>query len=117
MSNIARSKIGVATYLIPDGSLNQDASISGLREAIDSCIADREFQLVVDLAGVPLLIFFFWYLYDLIAKRREFDEIMAIESRTRFKAKLERADYIAWKLWGDYDARLEEKKKIMRIKD
>jgi type IV pilus assembly protein PilB len=55
MSNIARSKIGVATYLIPDGSLNQDASISGLRQAIDTCIADREFQLVVDLAGVPLV--------------------------------------------------------------
>jgi len=55
MSEIARSKIGVTTYLIPEGALNEPERIARLREAFDSCVEQREFQLVVDLSGVPLV--------------------------------------------------------------
>ena len=54
MAEVARSRVGVATYLIPSGALNDDGRIAALREALQACLDARELQVVVDLSDVPL---------------------------------------------------------------
>ncbi len=55
MAEISRSRIGVATYLIPDGPLVEETRLSALQSAVEVCLRDREFELVLDLAGVSLV--------------------------------------------------------------
>ena len=55
MREILRSRIGVATHLIPDQSLNDPASVAELRRAIDESIEAGHLQIVLDLAGVPVV--------------------------------------------------------------
>jgi type IV pilus assembly protein PilB len=52
---VARSRLGVVTYLAPERSLDDDLSIASLDEAIDACVGDNEINLVVDLGNVNLL--------------------------------------------------------------
>ncbi len=55
IANIARSRIGIATYLAPDGSLIDAESVGGLADMLNQCIAAREVRLVVDLNKVTLI--------------------------------------------------------------
>jgi len=55
MAEVARSRLGVVTYLAPERSLDDAASIEGLSDAIAACVADNERNLVVDLSNVSLL--------------------------------------------------------------
>ena len=55
MAEVARSRIGSTTHLLPDGSLNDGPRTERLREAIEACIADRELRIVLDLSEAPLL--------------------------------------------------------------
>ncbi len=55
MGEVARSRIGSTTHLLPDGSLNDGPRVERLREAIEACIADRELRIVLDLSEAPLL--------------------------------------------------------------
>ena len=55
MGEIQRSKVGVATYLVPDGSLHDGSAVAELRAAIESSIAAGELQLVLDLSGVAVV--------------------------------------------------------------
>ncbi|MEE9279931.1 MAG: ATPase, T2SS/T4P/T4SS family [Myxococcota bacterium] len=55
MTEIGRSVVGVTTFLVPGGPLNDAARSTELRETIDACIADRELCLVIDLSGVAVI--------------------------------------------------------------
>ncbi len=55
MAEVARSRLGVVTYLAPERSLDNAESIEGLDAAIHACVADNERNLVVDLSNVSLL--------------------------------------------------------------
>jgi anti-anti-sigma factor len=55
MDKITRSQVGITTYLIPGASLNGSANVEQLRETIDACVADNEFELILDLSGVGVV--------------------------------------------------------------
>ncbi len=55
MAEVARSRIGVATYLAPARPLIDDSSVDGLADMLNECVASREVQLVVDLDKVTLI--------------------------------------------------------------
>ncbi len=55
MTEIVRSLIGVATYLAPDGPLNNSAAVAALREGIDACLASAQIHIVLDFVNVPLV--------------------------------------------------------------
>ena len=55
MGEIARSRVGVATYLIPGTSLNERARTAELQQTIDACMEARELQIVLDLSGVAVM--------------------------------------------------------------
>jgi type IV pilus assembly protein PilB len=52
---IPRTRVGVVTQLAPAMPLMTQAAVTDLRAACDSCIAERQHKLSIDLAGVPLL--------------------------------------------------------------
>ena len=55
MTGIERSVVGVTTFLVPRGPLNDTARVSELRDTLEACIADRELRFVVDLSGVSVI--------------------------------------------------------------
>ena len=55
MTEIGRSVVGVTTFLVPRGPLNEASRVSELRETFDACIAAREQRFVVDLSGVAVV--------------------------------------------------------------
>lgn len=54
-SEISHSIVGVTSYLVPPGALNDAAANSELRELLEACIARREMRFVIDLSGVPVV--------------------------------------------------------------
>ena len=52
MAEVTRTKVGVTTYLVPDGALSEAQRVADLREQLDGCIAENELRIVLDLAGV-----------------------------------------------------------------
>ncbi len=57
-----------------------------------------------------------WYLYDTVKKKRKFEELMDTNSRSKFTRNLPDLEDIAWYLGKDYEGRLEEKKRKLRVK-
>ena len=55
MAEVARSQIGISTYLAPDGSLADDSSVTSLETMLESCIEANEIQVVIDFANVSLV--------------------------------------------------------------
>lgn len=55
MTEIARSRVGVNTYLAPQGSLADSLILESLQKEIEQCIAKSETQLILDLNYVPTL--------------------------------------------------------------
>jgi type IV pilus assembly protein PilB len=55
MSKINRSKVGIATHLLPNGPLNAASAVRELQEGIESCLESNEIHLILDLSSVPLL--------------------------------------------------------------
>lgn len=55
MTEIFRSRIGILTYLAPTGPLIEKEGLTQLKEIVDSCIAARETDLILDLSKVPLI--------------------------------------------------------------
>lgn len=55
MNDIIHSRIGVVTYLAPNGPLVDQEGVGQLKQTIDDCIAARETDLILDLSKVPLL--------------------------------------------------------------
>ena len=55
MAEIARSRVGLATYLVPDGPLTGATRLQALRETVESCLSSNEVHLVIDFAGVSLV--------------------------------------------------------------
>ena len=55
MDKITRSRVGITTYLIPGESLNESANVEQLRKTVDACIAENEFELILDLSGVRVV--------------------------------------------------------------
>ena len=66
--------------------------------------------------GVILIFAGGWYLYDIIRKRRKFEEYMETESKKKFKENLRDIEEIAYKLGDRYVERFETKKREWRIK-
>ncbi len=55
MPEVTRSRVGSNTLLAPDGPLNEAARIEILRAALGDCVAQRERQVLLDLAAVPVM--------------------------------------------------------------
>ena len=55
MVDVARSQIGIATYLAPDGSLNDDSAVDDLNRMLDACLDANEIQIVIDFGNVALV--------------------------------------------------------------
>jgi type IV pilus assembly protein PilB len=55
MAEVARSRIGVATYLAPGGSLNDTEAVGQLRGLLEECRAAHELHVVLDFGQVALL--------------------------------------------------------------
>lgn len=55
MTEITRSRVGVNTYLAPQGSLADSLTLEGLQKEIEQCVARSETQLIIDLNHVPTL--------------------------------------------------------------
>ncbi len=55
MTEIGRSVVGVTTFLVPRGPLNETARVSELRDTLDACITARELRFVIDLSGVSVI--------------------------------------------------------------
>ncbi len=57
-----------------------------------------------------------WYFYDTVKKRRKFEDLMETNSRSKFMRNLPELEDIAWYLGKEYEERLEEKKRTLRVK-
>ena len=55
MAEVARTQIGIATYLAPDGSLVDDSAVTNLETMLESCIEANEIQVVIDFSNVSLV--------------------------------------------------------------
>ncbi len=55
MTDIIRSRVGVNTYLLPPGSLADALTLEALEQAVQNCIKNSEYQLIIDLENVPTL--------------------------------------------------------------
>jgi hypothetical protein len=57
-----------------------------------------------------------WYFYDTKKKMKKFEELMETKSKSKFTRNLAELEDIAWHLGQDYEDRLTEKKRKLRIK-
>lgn len=57
-----------------------------------------------------------WYFYDTKKKMKKFEELMETNSKSRFTRNLAELEDIAWSLGPEYEKRLAEKKKQLRLK-
>jgi anti-anti-sigma factor len=53
MTDIIRTNIGIATHLMPTGSLTDKESLVSLRETFDACLETGVKKVVVNLERVP----------------------------------------------------------------
>ncbi len=57
-----------------------------------------------------------WYFYDVVKKKKKFERLMKTNSRSKFTKNLSDLEEIAWYLGKEYEQRLEEKKRTLRVK-
>lgn len=57
-----------------------------------------------------------WYFYDVVKKRKKFEELMKTNSKSKFTRNLPELEEISWYLGKEYEQRLEEKKRVLRVK-
>ncbi len=57
-----------------------------------------------------------WYFYDTRRKMKKFEDLMETNSKSKFTRNLPDLEDIAWHLGEEYEDRLNEKKKKLRIK-
>lgn len=108
--------IGIFGAALPSSAT---PTVMGIDSALE-WLADGpggNWAMVSLVVGALMVVGFVWWLVDLITRHRKFNEIMAIESRNQFVKQQEEAEFIAWKLYGDYANRLAEKKRSLRIKE
>ncbi len=55
MLQVLNDRVGVATRLLPSETLNDEAAIHVLSDAINACLDQRENLLIIDLVNVPTL--------------------------------------------------------------
>ena len=55
MTEIVHTKIGIITYLAPTGPLTEPGAAEALQTTIDTCLATKDINLVLDLSNVPTL--------------------------------------------------------------
>jgi len=55
MTEIVHTKIGIITYLAPTGPLTEPGAAEALQATIDTCLATKDINLVLDLSNVPTL--------------------------------------------------------------
>ena len=55
MAEITRSRVGINTYLAPQGSLSDALTLEALQLEVQNCIDNSENQLIIDLDNVPTL--------------------------------------------------------------
>ena len=53
MTEVVRNRIGVNTYLAPQGSLADNTNLETLQQEVESCFQTNETQLILDLIKVP----------------------------------------------------------------
>jgi type IV pilus assembly protein PilB len=53
MTEVVRSRIGVNTYLAPQGSLVDSITLESLQSEVQRCLESNEIQLILDLNKVP----------------------------------------------------------------
>jgi len=52
---ISRNRVGAMTHLFPRGNLTEDEALRALRGAVAECIAEQEYQLIIDMVSVVLI--------------------------------------------------------------
>ena len=52
---ISRNRVGAMTHLFPRGNLTEDEALRALRGAVAECIAEQEYQLIIDMVSVALI--------------------------------------------------------------
>ena len=57
-----------------------------------------------------------WYFYDIMKKKKKFEALMETNSKSKFTRNLSELEDIAWYLGKDYEQKLEEKKRLLRVK-
>ena len=55
MSEVARTRLGIATCLAPVGALTEQKAVAELGETLQECLASGEIHLVLDFARVSLI--------------------------------------------------------------
>ena len=55
MAEVARSRVGVITYLVPPGPLTGETAVDGLRDVLEACRERNEVRLLVDFSQVTLI--------------------------------------------------------------
>ena len=80
------------------------------------CAAPGAWNYWIILLAIFGVIIGGWYLYDTVKKKRKFEELMDTNSKSKFTRNLPDLEDIAWYLGKDYEKRLEEKKKKLRVK-
>ena len=57
-----------------------------------------------------------WYFYDVVKKKKKFEMLMETNSKSKFTRNLSELEEIAWYLGKEYERKLDEKKKLLRVK-
>ena len=55
MLEVIRTQIGVITYLVPTGPISGEDEVLILEKMVETCVGEREVNLVVDLSKVPVV--------------------------------------------------------------
>lgn len=55
MTEITRNRVGINTYLAPQGSLADSLNLEALQQEVENCIDGSELQLIIDFNNVPTL--------------------------------------------------------------
>lgn len=71
----------------------------------------------VAVLGYPLAFGGGYYFVDLLRKRRQFERLMSSPSKATFVRNQERIERLAWALPSDYERRVVERKRELKIRE
>jgi len=65
--------------------------------------------------GVICLLAGIWWMVSYLSRVSKFHHLMSEESKAAFIRKLDELEYLAWRLPGEYERRLDERKRELGI--
>lgn len=76
---------------------------------------EAQFDLCLFPLGILVVIFAGWYMGDNLVKRKQFNTLIEIESKSEFIENLDDVEELAWKLSTKHENRVWEKKKELGL--